>query len=114
MFNLFGTILFTIFIWILKSQVIDFLGKLTGKRAMQIAWFHVFFNVITTLILLPLINILVLVACKIIKEKNERLENKKPIKALKYISKRFLFAPDIAEEQIKKKLKIWQNWPKKI
>jgi len=39
---------------------------------MQIAWFHVFFNIITTLILLPLINILVLVACKIIKEKKRK------------------------------------------
>ena len=113
LFNLFGTILFTIFIWILKSQVIDFLGKLTSKRAMQIAWFHVFFNVITTLILLPLINILVLVACKIIKEKNERLENKKPIKAFKYINKRFLFAPDIAAEQIKKEIKNMAELAKK-
>ena len=113
LFNLFGTILFTIFIWILKSQVIDVLGKLTSKRAMQIAWFHVFFNVITTLILLPLINILVLVACKIIKEKNERLENKKPIKAFKYINKRFLFAPDIAAEQIKKEIKNMAELAKK-
>ena len=80
---------------------------------MQIAWFHVFFNVITTLILLPLINILVLVACKIIKEKNERLENKKPIKAFKYINKRFLFAPDIAAEQIKKEIKNMAELAKK-
>ena len=73
---------------------------------MQIAWFHVFFNVITTIILLPLINILVLVACKIIKEKNgKNLENKKPIKAFKFINKRFLLAPDIAAEQIKKEIK---------
>ncbi len=112
LFNLFGTIIFTIFIWILKNQVIELLGKITNKRAMQIAWFHLFFNIITTLILLPLINILVLVACKIIKEKNGRLE-KKPIKAFKYINKRFLFAPDIAAEQIKKEIKNMAELAKK-
>jgi len=112
LFNVFGTLIFTIFIWILKSQVIELLGKITNKRAMQIAWFHLFFNIITTLILLPLINILVLVACKIIKEKNGRLE-KKPIKAFKYINKRFLFAPDIAAEQIKKEIKNMAELAKK-
>ena len=114
LFNCFGTILFTIFIWILKNQVIQFLGLITSKPAMQIAWFHVFFNVITTLILLPLINILVLVACKIIKEKNgKNSENKKPIKAFKFINKRFLLAPDIAAEQIKKEIKNMANLAKK-
>ena len=112
LFNVFGTFIFTIFIWILKSQVIELLGKITSKKAMQIAWFHLFFNIITTLILLPLINILVLVACKIIKEKNGRLE-KKPIKAFKYINKRFLFAPDIAAEQIKKEIKNMAELAKK-
>ena len=112
LFNVFGTLIFTIFIWILKNQVIELLGKITSKKAMQIAWFHLFFNIITTLILLPLINILVLVACKIIKEKNGRLE-KKPIKAFKYINKRFLFAPDIAAEQIKKEIKNMAELAKK-
>ena len=106
LFNCFGTVIFTIVIWILRDQVIQILGKLTNKPAMQIAWFHVFFNVITTLILLPLIKILVLVSCKIIKEKDgKNSENKKPLKAFKFINKRFLFAPDIAAEQIKKEIK---------
>jgi phosphate:Na+ symporter len=107
LFNCFGTVLFTIVIWIFKRQVINnILAKMTNKPAMQIAWFHVFFNVITTIILLPLINILVLVACKIIKEKNgKNVENKKQIKAFKFINKRFLLAPDIAAEQIKKEIK---------
>ena len=113
LFNVFGTILFTTFIWILKNKIIKLLEKITNKRAMQIAWFHVFFNVITTLILLPLINVLVFVACKIIKEKNGKLENKKPIKAFKFINKRFLFAPDIAAEQIKKEIKNMAELAKK-
>jgi phosphate:Na+ symporter len=89
----------------LKNQVLKVLASLTDKGAMQIAWFHLFFNVITTIILLPLIKCLVFIACKIIKEKNGKIESKKPIKAFKYINKRFLRAPDIAVEQIKKEIK---------
>jgi len=114
LFNCFGTVLFTIFIWIFKDKVIQFLSLLTDKPAMQIAWFHVFFNVITTLLLLPMINILVIVACKIIKEKKGKNgENKKTIKAFKYINKRFLLAPDIAIEQIKKEIKNMASLAKK-
>ena len=114
LFNCFGTLLFTIFIWILKNQVIKFLGLITSQPAMQIAWFHIFFNVITTLILLPMINLLVIVACKIIKEKKEKNgENKVPIKAFKFINKRFLRAPDIAVEQIKKEIKNMASLAKK-
>ena len=114
LFNCFGTILFTIFIWIFKDKLIKFLGLITSKPAMQIAWFHVFFNVITTLILLPMINLLVLVACRIIKEKNGiNGKSKKAIKAFKFINKRFLLAPDIAAEQIKKEIKNMANLARK-
>ena len=71
---------------------------------MQIAWFHVLFNIITTLLLLPLINLLVFISCKIIKGKNDSIYNIKNIKAFRYINTRFLFAPDIAVEQTKKEI----------
>ena len=113
LFNVFGTVLFTIFIWIFKKNVQQFLELITSKPAMQIAWFHVFFNIITTVILLPLINILVVVSCKIIKEKKGKsTENKKQIMGFKYINKRFLLAPDIAVEQIKKEIKNMANLAK--
>ena len=113
LFNVFGTVLFTIFIWIFKKNVQQFLELITSKPAMQIAWFHVFFNIITTVILLPLINILVVVSCKIIKEKKGKsTENKKQIMGFKYINKRFLLAPDIAVEQIKKEIKNMGNLAK--
>ena len=114
LFNCFGTTFFTIFIWSLKQYVIKLLKKITTKPAMQIAWFHVFFNIITTFILLPLINVLVVVACRLIKEKNEKSsESKKNIKAFKYINQRFLLAPSIAVEQIKKEIKYMTNLAKK-
>ena len=50
----------------------------------------------------------------IIKEKNgKNSENKKPIKAFKFINKRFLLAPDIAAEQIKKEIKNMAELAKK-
>ncbi len=66
MFNIFGTILFTIVVWCVQDYIVKFLEIVTSKPAMQIAWFHVFFNIITTLILLPFINVLVFISCKII------------------------------------------------
>jgi len=112
LFNIFGTIFFTIIVWCIRDYVVKFLGLITSKQAMQIAWFHVFFNVITTLFLLPLINVLVFISCKIIKGKNEEIHNNKNIKAFKYINNRFLFAPEIAIEQIKKEIKNMANLAK--
>ena len=104
LFNIFGTIFFTIAVWCLKDYIVTFLEQITSKPAMQIAWFHVFFNIITTLLLLPLINLLVYISCKIIKGINDNNYNKKNIKAFRYINRRFLFAPEIAVEQTKKEI----------
>ena len=105
LFNIIGTIFFTIVIWCLKDYIVKFLGLITSKPAMQIAWFHVFFNVITTLLLLPFINVLVFIACKIVKGKTDNnYNNKKNLKSFKYINNRFLFAPEICVEQIKKEI----------
>jgi phosphate:Na+ symporter len=61
-----------------------------------------------------MINFLVYVACKIVKEKNGNSgEKQKPIKAFKFINKRFLRAPDIAVEQIKKEIKNMASLAKK-
>ena len=104
LFNIFGTFIFTIIVWCIKDYIVTFLGLITSKSAMQIAWFHVFFNIITTLLLLPLINLLVYISCKIIKGKNDNIYNKRNIKAFRYINSRFLFAPEIAVEQTKKEI----------
>ena len=94
--------------------MIKFLGLISSQPSMQIAYFHLFFNIITTLLLLPMINLLVYIACKIIKDKSgKNSENKKPVKAFKFINKRFLKAPDIAVEQIKKEIKNMATLAKK-
>ena len=104
LFNIFGTFLFTIVVWCVKDYIVKFLSLITSKPAMEIAWFHVLFNVITTILLLPLINFLVFLSCKIIKAKNVDNHDKKNIKAFRYINTRFLIAPEIAVLQLKKEI----------
>ena len=105
LFNVFGTVLFTIVVWSIKDYIVKLLELITSRPAMQIAWFHVFFNVITTLLLLPLIRLLVYISCKIIKGEKEDTHKKKNIKTFKYIKKRFLSTPEIAVVQTKKEIK---------
>ena len=104
-FKIFGTFIFTIFVWIFNSEIINFLEKLNNKPAMQLAWFNVFFKLVSTLISLPLINILIFISTKIIKGENDKNKKKQWKKAFNHINKRFLKVPVIAEQQIKKEIK---------
>ena len=104
-FKIFGTFIFTIFVWIFDSEIINFLEKLNNKPGMQLAWFNVFFKLVSTLISLPLINILIFISTKIIKGENDKNKKKQWRKAFNHINKRFLKVPVIAEQQIKKEIK---------
>ena len=104
-FKIFGTFIFTIFVWIFDSEIINFLEKLNNKPGMQLAWFNVFFKLVSTLISLPLINILIFISTKIIKGENDKNKKKQWKKAFNHINKRFLKVPVIAEQQIKKEIK---------
>ena len=112
-FKIFGTFIFTVFTWIFNDNIIKILEKINENHAMQIAWFNVLFKLLSTLISLPLINIFVLIATKIIKGEKEKNNKKQWRKAFKYINKRFLKVPIIAEEQIKKEIKIIIDLSKK-
>ena len=105
LFNVFGTALFTIIVWCIKDYIVKFLELITSKPAMQIAWFHVFFNVITTLLLLPLIRLLVYISCKIIKGEKKDILEKRNNKTFKYIKTKFISTPEIAVVQTKKEIK---------
>ncbi len=99
-FNVAGTILFTAFLWPLQSQVMGLLEKIPGGSAMQLAWFHVIFNVTTTVVLLPFIKQLVQFATFVIKEKNVDTEGR----TLRYVDERLLKTPAIAMMQVKKEI----------
>ena len=112
-FKIFGTGVFTIFTWIFSNGIIKILGKINKNPAMQIAWFNVFFKLFSSLISLPIRNIFVFIATKIIKGEKEKSNKQQWRKAFKYINKRFLKVPIIAEEQIKKEIKIIIDLSKK-
>ena len=104
-FKILGTFVFTIFVWIFDNEIIEFLETLNNKPAMQLAWFNVFFKLVSTLISLPLINILIFISTKIIKGENDKNKKKQWRKAFNHINKRFLKVQVIAEQQIKKEIK---------
>lgn len=99
MFNVIGVTLFTILVWIFQDWIVDTLDTLINNLSYEIAVFHVIFNVVTTLLLLPFIPLLVKTAEFIIKEKPD-----KRAKAIKFIDERLLRTPAIAVGQAKKEI----------
>ena len=99
-FNIIGTIIFTALIWPLQSHVVRWLTSIPGGVEMQLAWFHVIFNVTTTLILLLFVKQLVWMATKIIPEKAEKTDDRR----LKYVDERLLTTPPVAIMQVKKEV----------
>ena len=100
-FNVIGSIFFTAIVWIFKTQAVGILEAITPAREMQLAWFHVIFNVTTTLILLPFINQLVALAQFVIKDKPQ---TDGETRRLKYVDERILKTPAIAMMQVKKEM----------
>lgn len=96
MFNVIGSIAFMIMLVLWPSFFeVTFQTWFPGAPATQIAMFHTVFNVITTLILLPLSNVLVKVAQMLIKDKADDKE----VMRCKFIDDRFLETPAIAVAQ---------------
>ena len=98
-FNVIGTILFSAILWPLKDQIVELLQLIPDTR-MQLAWFHVIFNVVTTAVLLPFVKQLVQFATFVIKDKNEAGE----IRQLKYVDDLLLKTPPVAVMQVKKEV----------
>ena len=98
LFHVVGTIIFTIFIWIFKNQVVSLLSHINNIQY-EIALFHLFFNLVTTCLLLPFIKQLVKIAEIFIKDKEENKEN-----VLKFIDERLLKTPPVAVMQVKKEI----------
>ena len=104
-FNVIGTAIFTVIIWIFKDFAVNLLvsafpGDDTMSLQMRVSLFHVIFNVTTTLILLPFVKQLVKYSCLVIKDKNEET----PALSLKYVDDRLLTMPSVALMQVKKEM----------
>ena len=70
-FNICGCLLFTPILWILNKPILNILKAMVSKEAMQIAYFHLFFNCTTALITTPLIDYLVIIAKKVVKDEKK-------------------------------------------
>ena len=104
-FNVIGTALFTIIIWVFRQSVVNLLTAMfpgSGAMALQmrISAFHVIFNVTTTCLLLPFVKQLVAFSRFVIKDKTEHKETF----ALKYVDNRLLSMTPVALMQVKKEI----------
>ena len=104
-FNVIGTVIFTVIVWVFKEPMIQLLTSLfpgndTMSLQMRVSVFHVIFNVTTTVVLLPFVKQLVQYSCAAIRDKQE-----KPAEyALKYVDERLLSMPSVALMQAKKEI----------
>ena len=104
-FNLIGTVLFTAIIWIFKDPMVNLLttvfpGDDAMALQMRVSFFHVIFNVTTTLALLPFVKQLVNYSCLVIKDNQEETEKM----SFRYVDERLLSTPSIALMQVKKEI----------
>lgn len=94
LFNLFGCLICIAPLWIWAEEFGNFMQKISGAAIeRQIANFHTLFNLLTTLILLPFTNVLVMLATKIIPEYKNGAENRL---VFNFIDDRLLETPPIA------------------
>ena len=98
-FNIIGTIIFTAILWPTGSWFPNLLSVLPTYE-LQIAIFHVIFNVTTTLVLVPFVQLLVKYATFVIKEKMTDEDKEQ----LKYVDERLLVTPAIAYGQVKREI----------
>lgn len=95
MFNVFGTILIFPFLFFWSGFMDDVLAKMFPLPGMQIAMFHTFFNVVCTLVFLPMSPLFVNLSKKIIREKIS-------VKPASFFDERLLKSPAVALGQLSK------------
>ena len=101
LFNTFGCLLFIVPLWIWKAEIGQFFASISNDVGQQIAVFHTLFNVVTTLILLPLAQYVVKLACLIVPEKKGAEDNRF---GFAFIDERLLETPPIAASNTKKEI----------
>lgn len=103
MFNVFGTIIFTVMLLIWKDfNEMTFQSWFANAPATQIAMFHTFFNTICVILFFPFINVFVKLACLIIRDKKGAKDVSKEINT--FLDERLLETPAIAVLQAKKEI----------
>ena len=99
MFNVFGTVLFSVFLLCWPGFLNMTLGKwFSDDPGLQLALFHTFFNVVCTVLFLPFTNIFVKISQKVIREKKGATS----VRAPSYLDDRLIKSPSVALNQANK------------
>ena len=100
MFNVFGTIIFSVFLLCWPGFLNATLGNwFAGDPGLQIALFHTFFNVVCTCIFLPFANVFVKVSTKLIREPKG---SDSPASDAALLDERLIHSPSVAINQANK------------
>lgn len=91
LFNVFGSIIFFVFLMIFDSFMNDVMRQIFAHPGTQVAMFHTFFNVTCAIIFLPFTKLLVKLSTLIIPEKDTE-------KNSTYLDKRLIMTPSVAIE----------------
>lgn len=100
LFNAIGTVVFTAFIWVFKEKAVWILSKMSNKEQMQVALFHVLFNIITTALLVPFMKPLTRLATLLVRDK----KGDDSVPHMYYIDDRILQTPPVAVAQVMKEV----------
>ncbi len=100
MFNVFGTVIFSVFLLCWPGFLNATLGNwFAGDPGLQIALFHTFFNVVCTCIFLPFTNVFVKVSTKLIREPKG---SDSPASDAALLDERLIHSPSVAINQANK------------
>lgn len=97
LFNFFGSVIFLVVLMIWNGFMDDFWTQIIPSAEMQLAFFHLAFNSICTLIFLPLTNLIVKTTEIIIRDKNTEEEIR-----ITFMDERMLSTPTVAIAQLQK------------
>ena len=97
LFNFCGSVIFLIALMIWNGFMDDFWTRIIPSAEMQLAFFHLAFNSICTLIFLPLTNLIVKTTEIIIRDKNTEEEIR-----ITFMDERMLSTPTVAIAQLQK------------
>ena len=95
-----GNVVFATILWITGDWFAGVLGSITDDAKFQIAFFHVIFNLLNTIMLAPFVKYLVKLSEIVIKDKKKADDTEQ----LKYVDERLLVTPAIAYQQVKREI----------
>ena len=100
MFNVFGTVIFSVFLLCWPGFLNATLGNwFANDPGLQIALFHTFFNVVCTCIFLPFAQVFVKISTKLIREPRG---NDSPASDVQLLDERLIKSPSVAINQANK------------